>query len=74
MTNMAHYGFTHIFTDRNGQISSYHLLATGYFAEKVSFYAEAELLENWPGRDMLDIYKILFTHQSTSDILCTIHS
>lgn len=33
------------------------LLATGDFFEKVSFYTEAELLENWPGRDMLDIYK-----------------
>lgn len=31
------------------------LLATGDFFEKVSFYTEAELLENWLGRDMLHI-------------------
>lgn len=33
------------------------LPATGNFFEKVSFYTEAELLQNWPGRGMLDIYK-----------------
>lgn len=46
------------------------LPATGDFFENADFYAEAELLENWPGRGMLDIHK---SHSLTEvrQILCT---
>lgn len=45
------------------------LLATENCFEDVSFYTEAELLENWPGRNRLEHLQILFKHWSTWEIL-----